>query len=907
MVNLTANYGRSYARILRFVKDTTAPSITTTGLRTEYTNAENIVVPIGITDAHSAIRRATYKLNYERARPIQRNGSNWKLTLPFGRLGTNRHTLLLRAEDALGNTNNVTHTFVLIIDEPALFQTSPARTKENAHTFTAFINANTYLGRYNATCQVGTDQVNALIIANHLGCRLNLAPLPDGNITINIALTPVNYMKIYTYNRTIIKDTQPPQIAALNVRPVYGADVFTIDYRIEDAVSTVARVRALHAATNRAFGVRRLQPNGLVWRATIDPRHLANGRHTIRIIAADTLEQEREVRTQVLIVQEPPQLNFTHRLVVAEPQANITGTFTPVVPEARIRNITCLTTHGPINAIRAEIQGLHFACRDYPIAGFVNQTIDVEVCDAFANCAIQTTSISHDSSPPSVINEVVPRHSRTYQWHHSACLVNGRRIRGEALNQIPFDCPQMRSETIRQNHYRLLDPSSPTYSTERLNNPDLILLDQAAIMVRPNRQRQVLEQKGVAFVGLDVVDNASIGYASPAPKLNITYSYTQYDCDALSSNHQICPLTNQSLRFADRPVPPIGLDASGERVNITLAFTNAFLNHPGTQPWYMAQPQVIHALVLKVCDEAGHCIRRATHFRARVVASAPIIDERPLPDATRHALANRTTYLMNSRAPIVTKKIVVSNPRAYPVWYAFYEEEPTSVIIQYSTAQRLYGFTRWGWTYSGRVTACRRLSQPGIYTVAHIYGPPRWTTEIPHSLITQLAMAPPDPAGLPQRTNIVGDPSDCIQATIQQIDYTETGSAYRTSAAYPQSVLATSNVSQQRVSMSFHDIRSDDGRRYRMNLFRKLEPGATHHVVYRERVPTTQDYIHSAIIPMPSSHAARPLYDTSADARLNNVIKIKYTQGINDQPDFSSIQIHQHTSQTNTTFTAQFR
>ena len=140
----------------------------------------------------------------------------------------------------------------------------------------------------------------------------------------------------------------------------------------------------------------------------------------------------------------------------------------------------------------------------------------------------------------------------------------------------------------------------------------------------------------------------------------------------------------------------------------------------------------------------------------------------------------------------------------------------------------------------------------------YVYGRGIWGSVV--SVKEQLSSAPPSPSGLPQPGRPSYGSSVCMwRKDSRSPVYTRRGTAYETSQApgYPKGVLAQNNVAQRRVKMSFHSIRADDGHIYTMNAFRKLQPGETHIIEYREVVPTKAQYSHSANIPVPSSHSAR--------------------------------------------------
>ena len=894
-VQLSTDYGIDYTRSLKFTKDKTAPTIDATALKRQYHKG---VTPIDLTirDRHSTIVAASYKLDGEAFSPLTFMGTDrWRWNLAVDQLNTGRHLVHLRALDAAGNQREIQKEFLVLRDGPIIRRTSANRTKSNAYTLTATINPGSYTGTYTVICRLNNRQSVAEVRNGGLSCVLDLTGQPDGEQAVQVRLT-TDYAIDYTRGLSFMRDTAPPQIRPVNHRRAYTASAFTLNYEVVDQWSAVTHVQYEYDGRTRA--ARYL--NGNLWQLSIDPTDLTSGEHLVQILARDALGQEREVTGRFTLVKEAPTLVFTHPKLFRTRSGDITGNLSLATPIAPVAAITCQVAGAP--NIKARIQNKAFTCADYPVVNTDNSPISVEVCDIFNNCATFTTSVSQDHRSPLIPRTYIQARSRTYKW--STCPTAG-----SEYDTIPLSCPHVEVNTVGSGLYEIADPAQ----RNQIRDPVLIILHQADTVLNASQgvDRAQLARRRHAYIGMDTHDyNDDTSYHfTSAADLKITYSYTQVDCvQDIASNPRICPAANRSTYFRHKSLPFVAHDNQTGIAKITLVFADAFLQAASKPHWYLAAPRIIHRLDIHVCDEAGNCIQRVTRFRVKVIATAPVIANRPLPSTTRFQLQSKNHYLGNSRNAVATKKIAITNPIQRPIWYAFYTQQATEVEIQYSSARRLYGFRKRNWTQAGYTYRCY-YDSGSHHSTRTIYQTGVWGSVI--SIREQLSSGPPHPAGIPvpYRPHLFSTGGCYWRRDTQASTRTRSGSAYETSQApgYPKGTLAQTNVAQRRVKMGFHSIRADDGHIYTMDAFRKLRPGATHIIEYREVVPTTAQYSHSATIPVPASHSARPQYDTAARALLNNNIKIKYTKDLNGVPDRTSIQISSYTRGATSTFTAPLR
>ncbi len=328
-VTLTAvNLAETYDYTFSIVRDTTPPSIDLTTVARQYNSSESTQRLI-IMDSYSEVTTADWCIGQLAAGVLARNGTSdeWSFVMPVSLLPTGGHQIEFNLSDSLGNSHLYLHDFLVLKDRPTVELTSADRTNLNSYNLTVRLDAGSYLGAYNGTCNLNGDLENATIVNNLLSCQLNLAGVSDGIYSLVIVLTP-DYEIDYEYSFDFTIDRTPPSIQILNLAEVYGADyagqavevlildlsnISSVSYQLDDGATEVL------TGTDDIYS----------FTLPASPHSLSTGRHWLTLTATDSLANENTIRQSFVILGDSPQLNQTSPALTMTHYYNFTATIDP--------------------------------------------------------------------------------------------------------------------------------------------------------------------------------------------------------------------------------------------------------------------------------------------------------------------------------------------------------------------------------------------------------------------------------------------------------------------------------------------------------------------------------------------------------------------------------------------------
>ncbi len=307
-IDLMTDYGRSYPRKLKIVKDTSPPEIELINLAARYENG-TLPLNIGIVDLHTGVKKASYRLDNSIEKPLTKRGGNeWGFILAVAELATGRHSISIRATDGAGNERLIAEPFLVLKDEPQLNLLSDRSIRENGYSLKAEIDSASYEGDYSGFCRLGAVRVPAQISSatRLLSCVLDLTNLQDGDHRVRIELL-ANYGIQYEREVVLVKDTSPPTIDMSSIAEVYNSGAIPLLIGIEDSHSSVA------SATYSLDGGQAIpltaQAQG--WGFILAVDSLATGRHSLSILARDELGNQATKTQNFLILKDEPSLTRT--------------------------------------------------------------------------------------------------------------------------------------------------------------------------------------------------------------------------------------------------------------------------------------------------------------------------------------------------------------------------------------------------------------------------------------------------------------------------------------------------------------------------------------------------------------------------------------------------------------------
>ena len=642
------------------------------------------------------------------------HGAEREISLPTHLLATGVHELTLKATDTLGHIQIFRHAFLVLRDEPALTRVSPERTNENAYSLVARLDPGTYEGNYDATCKAPLGEaVRATIVKGSDGyqllrCLVDVTAQRDGETDIRIQLV-ASYERSYTRSLSVIKDRTPPDPRLISRHPrsggydliAGGSGTITVRYQVTDAHSPVTGV---FYSINRIAEHPATTVPANIWEIVLRPADLPGGEHTLRVMATDALENAVTTSVKILIIKQPPRIDFTHPDLVQSARTAITGTYSVAMPLAPLASVVCSDQDGnSASSVRAIIdrRAETFSCRNYDVRRANDRSVHVRACDIYGNCGDYETRISQDGVRPNEIKNlaVTPRRTLAYNRNDPRCRLHVASGQPYYRN-IPADCPRLSAGTA---NYYVWEDADASHGGNRITAPNLMLLPQSATRLNVSATDPVsiadMNVQGVAYLRISVRDpaDASGGYRTFPENLNITYSYTQIRCERDTEEtrrpYTECARENFIPRFTHRPLPFVGMNEQGGFALATVAFTDEFLNAPRQPLWYAEGAEIIHRIELSVCDEAGNCIRRKTRFRARVLAEKPLFEAE-----VGAGFANNLRHARNYGLTLKQQSVRIWRIRNtfsdYPVWVRFQPPERTRVTFYSSEYRKVNSYRR---------------------------------------------------------------------------------------------------------------------------------------------------------------------------------------------------------------------
>ncbi len=301
---VTRDGSEPYVLAVNITRDTLPPVIDLSSLTSYDSNSSQMLITIeDLTNV-----TANYSLAKGAAISMRREGDSYVVDLPDS-LGTGRHTLEVRAVDALGNEATESASFVLLVDSPSLNLTSANVTNDMSYSLEATIDSGSYEGAYTgAWCLLTGRQIVASIDADRLSCNLVLGDLPDGSHLINVSLQAAYQTgeDTYDYTFSLLRDTTGPEIDLSSLAPSYDALGETILVGISDALSEVA---SAHYRFN-GDEFQSLVKQGNTYPVALSDS-LGTGRHTIEIQAVDSLGNEATKSASFVLLVDSPTLDLT--------------------------------------------------------------------------------------------------------------------------------------------------------------------------------------------------------------------------------------------------------------------------------------------------------------------------------------------------------------------------------------------------------------------------------------------------------------------------------------------------------------------------------------------------------------------------------------------------------------------
>ena len=431
---------------------------------------------------------------------------------------------------------------------------------------------------------------------------------------------------------------------------------------------------------------------------------LSGGEHTLRVAATDSLENAVMTSVKILVIKKPPRIDFTHPALVQSARTAITGTYSIAMPLAPLASVFCSDQYrNSASAVRATIdrRTQKFSCRNYNVQGANRRSVRVRACDIYGNCGDYMTRISHDGRRPHEISNlaVTPARAWTYNRDDPGCRVKSASSAPYYRN-IPAHCPRLSVDTA--GHY-VWENADAAHGGNQLTAPNLMILTQSATRLNASATDPVniadMNTRGVAYLRISVRDSASAteGYRTLPENLNFTYSYTQIRCErdteATRRPYAECGRENFIPRFTHRPLPFVGVSEAGGFALVTVAFTDDFLNTPGQPLWYAEGAEIIHRIELRACDEAGHCIRRKTRFRVRVLAKEPLFEAEVVPGFVNNLRRARNYGLTLRQQPARIWRIR-NTFSDYPIWVRFQPPARMKVTFYSSEYRKINSYIR---------------------------------------------------------------------------------------------------------------------------------------------------------------------------------------------------------------------
>ncbi len=343
----------TYDYTFSLLKDTTGPEIDLSSLAASYDGVGE-VISVSISDALSEVAAAHYSFDDGAPQPLVKQGEVYPVVLPSS-LGTGRHSIEVRAVDALGNEVTKSGSFVLLRDRPTLDITSANATNRGTYSLAATIDSGSYEGEYSGECLLASQRVMASISSDSLACNLALGELADGNYHIVVSLRAAYRAEAYNHTFDLLKDTTEPEIDLSSLAASYDGVGEVISVSISDALSEVA-------AAHYSFDDGAPQPlvkQGEVYPVVL-PSSLGTGRHSMEVWAMDALGNEATEIASFVLLRDSPTLNLTSANVTNSDSYSLEATIDAGSYEGEYRGECLLDNQRVVASIGANKLGCGF-------------------------------------------------------------------------------------------------------------------------------------------------------------------------------------------------------------------------------------------------------------------------------------------------------------------------------------------------------------------------------------------------------------------------------------------------------------------------------------------------------------------------------------------------------------------
>ncbi len=302
----------SYSYIFDLVRDTTPPSVDLSEVASEYDSES--AQRVTITDRFAEVATADWRIGRLAEGSLTQIGvsDEWRFIMPVALLPTGGHSIEFNVSDSLGNNQLYRHDFVVLKDSPIVQLISANRTKLDNYRLRANLNAGSYLGSYEGDCSLGGEKFKLAIATINtqqvVSCTLELAGLVDGEQRVAINLT-ADYGISYILPLDFTRDTTAPRISFTQFESVYGAPPATIVMTIEDVWSAVSEVTY---QLDGGAAISLTEHPDTQGRYEFDlPLSIATGQHSLIVLAADEVGNERMEERSFVVSRDEPQLNLT--------------------------------------------------------------------------------------------------------------------------------------------------------------------------------------------------------------------------------------------------------------------------------------------------------------------------------------------------------------------------------------------------------------------------------------------------------------------------------------------------------------------------------------------------------------------------------------------------------------------
>ena len=650
----------------------------------------------------------------------------------------------------------------------------------------------------------------------------------------------------------LFKDNSPPDIRC-GFEDFYGGGSDVAECDVQDAFSNLAEIRyqvlPAPGSSPGLFVNRSLSPQPL-------PRHnfqvpirgqkaREGGRYLAHVFARDALNNSDTASYEFVVSSLPPQLIHPELVNTRKDRIDIRGNYESIAPLDRV---TCRSSG--VTPVDATInhKDKSFVCPNFPVDKRTWQReVQLDARDRSGNPALSDLTINFDNRAPS--GEALPSHQQHSMRERNEEEDDSRigiipelfTISQAKTRLSLFDFNQLGEETLKRNSYHYIgwrgadDRSRPGVPTQN-----------------------------------------DIPYHTQAKDLNISYSYSQWNCgnrDIQEDRLASCVRWEGDYYFRDRPLQQKlakVIQHGPDEAEVFVPLVDSYLSAEGKPFWYRVGPTTIHRLDLKVCDELQNCRQYVTRLRVRVDSVQPVITETSLPPITLLHLRDRNSYRSIIRPDIVTGVFEIHNPAPRPVYF---RAAPTQNATQVEITSRHYkrvnarrGNYRpldpsrdiWEWWIE------RYRSDRGCDTTDH---PRRLEIMFDDSLVIPQLFIGTWPDAVPI-------PGYCY--------YSDSLLVFEREPGYPRNVdtafrgdehIISEVVGMQDFSVTYQTEQTADA-----NGYYRLDPGAKMKVTVTESLPDRSRYFNLNRPPrILAGYGSKQRYDYKATAKLRPHLEILHT------------------------------